>query len=102
MNTTGQSMKEAIINGNTLMGISMMFYSLPLIEMFGRLGFKWVLLDCEHGSLSLSEVENMAIAARSAGIHSIARPRTTSPADITAVLDRGALSYTHLTPPTKA
>ena len=89
MNTTGQSMKEAIVNGNTLMGISMMFYSLPLIEMFGRLGFKWVLLDCEHGSLSLSEVENMAIAARSAGIHSIARPRTNSPADITAVLDRG-------------
>ena len=89
MNTTKQDMKEAISNGHTLMGISMMFYSPQLAEMFARLGFDWVLLDCEHGSLSLSEVENLAIAARSAGIHSIARPRTNSPAEITAVLDRG-------------
>ncbi|MCC6720327.1 MAG: 2-dehydro-3-deoxyglucarate aldolase, partial [Acetobacteraceae bacterium] len=60
-----------------------------LVEMLGHAGFDWVLLDCEHGSLALSDVEIMAMAADAVGITAIARPRSNAPADIQSVMDRG-------------
>jgi 2-keto-3-deoxy-L-rhamnonate aldolase RhmA len=48
-----------------------------------------VLLDCEHGSLSLADVEVMAMAADAVGITPIARPRSNAAADIQSVMDRG-------------
>jgi 2-keto-3-deoxy-L-rhamnonate aldolase RhmA len=71
------------------LGCSLMFPSPQLVEMLAHAGFDWVLLDCEHGSLSLSDVEIMAMAADAAGITPIARPRSNSPADIQSVMDRG-------------
>jgi 2-keto-3-deoxy-L-rhamnonate aldolase RhmA len=66
-----------------------MFPSPQLVEMLGHAGFDWVLLDCEHGSLSGADVEVMAMAADAVGITAIARPRSNSAADIQSVLDRG-------------
>ena len=82
-------MKALIQAGKPALGCSLMFTSPQLVEMLGHAGFDWVLLECEHGSLSLSDVEIMAMAADAAGITAIARPRSNAAADIQSVLDRG-------------
>ena len=82
-------MKEKFSAGQPALGCSLMFPSLQIVEMLGHAGFDWVLLDCEHGSLSLADVEVMAMAADAAGITVIARPRTNSNFDIQSVMDRG-------------
>lgn len=82
-------MKALIRSGRPALGCSLMFPSPQLVEMLGHAGFDWVLLDCEHGSLSGADVEVMAMAADAVGITAIARPRGNSAADIQSVLDRG-------------
>jgi 4-hydroxy-2-oxoheptanedioate aldolase len=59
--------------------------------MVGKLGFDWVLIDCEHGTISLETVEMLAMAAEACGITPIARPCTKSPHDILNVMDRGVM-----------
>jgi 4-hydroxy-2-oxoheptanedioate aldolase len=82
-------MKELIRCGRPALGCSLMFPSPQLVEMIGHAGFDWVLLDCEHGSLSGADVEVMAMAADAVGITAIARPRSNGAADLQSVLDRG-------------
>ncbi|MEZ5854006.1 MAG: aldolase/citrate lyase family protein [Hyphomicrobiaceae bacterium] len=82
-------MKDKIARGEPALGISLMFPAPQIVEMLSYAGFDWVLLDCEHGSLSLADVELMAMAADASGITAIARPRSNSSADIQSVMDRG-------------
>ena len=82
-------MKQKLARGEAALGCSLMFPSAPLVEMLGHAGFDWVLLDCEHGSLSLADVELMCMAADAVGITAIGRPRSNSAADIQSMLDRG-------------
>jgi 4-hydroxy-2-oxoheptanedioate aldolase len=84
-------MKELLAAGRPALGCSVMFPSAPLVEMLGHAGFDWVLIDCEHGSIGLADVEVMAMAAEAAGITAIARPRSNAPGDIQAVMDRGVM-----------
>lgn len=82
-------MKDKIAGGGVALGVSLMFPAPQLVEMLAYAGFDWVLLDCEHGSLSLVDVELMAMAADASGITAIARPRSNDAADIQSVMDRG-------------
>ena len=84
------AMKEKMAGGGVALGVSMMVPSPQLVEMLAYAGFDWVLLDCEHGSLSLADVELMCMAADASGITPIARPRSNAAADIQSVMDRGA------------
>jgi 4-hydroxy-2-oxoheptanedioate aldolase len=84
-------LKAKLLSGQPALGCSMMFPSPQIVEMLGHAGFDWVLLDCEHGSLSLADVEVMSMAADAVGISPIARPRTNSTADIQSVMDRGVM-----------
>ncbi len=83
------AMKEKIARGEPALGASVMFPSPQLVEMLAYAGFDWVLLDCEHGSIGLVDLEVMAMAADAAGITPIARPRSNAASDIQAVMDRG-------------
>ena len=56
-------MKEKLLAGEPVFGVSVMFPSPQVVEMIGGLGFDWVLIDCEHGSISPEGVELMAMAA---------------------------------------
>ena len=60
------------------------------VEMIGHAGFDWVLIDMEHGTITLESAELMIMAAEAAGITPIVRPRSNAPADISAAMDRGA------------
>jgi len=70
-------LKGKLKAGQPALGCSVMFPSPQIVEMLGHAGFDWVLLDCEHGSLSLAHVEIMAMAADAVGITPIARPAAT-------------------------
>jgi 4-hydroxy-2-oxoheptanedioate aldolase len=82
-------MKAKIARGEPALGCSVMFPSPQIVEMLGCAGFDWVLIDCEHGSIGLADVELMAMACDAVGITPIARPRTNAAGDIQSVMDRG-------------
>ncbi len=82
-------MKEKLRAGEPVFGVSVMIPSPQIVEMVGAAGFDWVLLDCEHGTLTLESVELMAMAAEASGITAIARPVTRSAEHILQMLDRG-------------
>jgi 4-hydroxy-2-oxoheptanedioate aldolase len=84
-------MKEKLRAGEPVYGVSVMIPSPQIVEMIGAAGFDWVLLDCEHGTLTLESVELMAMAAEACGITAIARPVSRSPEHILQVLDRGVM-----------
>ena len=56
-------MKAKIARGEVALGCSVMFPSPQIVEMLGYAGFDWVLIDCEHGSIGLADVELMVMAA---------------------------------------
>ena len=82
-------LKEKLTRGKPAFGCSIMFPSPQLVEMLAYAGFDWVLLDCEHGSLSLADVEVMAMAADASGITAIGRPESNAPEAIQRIMDRG-------------
>ncbi len=89
MNTN--QMKKKLQSGQPAFGVSVMFPSPHIVDIVGRLGFDWVLIDCEHGSISLESVELMAMAAESAGVTPIARPPVNSFEAIGQLMDRGVM-----------
>ena len=84
-------MKATIRSGQPAFGVSVMIPSPQVVEMVGKLGFDWVLIDCEHGTISLENVELMIMAAEASGITPIVRPGTKDPDDILKAMDRGAM-----------
>lgn len=84
-------MKEKLRRGEAVFGVSVMIPSPQIVEMIAAAGFDWVLLDCEHGTLTLESVELMAMAAEASGITAIARPVSRAPEHILQVLDRGVM-----------
>lgn len=84
-------MKEKLCAGKPVYGVSVMIPSPQIVEMIAAAGFDWVLLDCEHGTITLESVELMAMAAEASGITAIARPVSRSPEHILQVLDRGVM-----------
>lgn len=84
-------LKEKLLAGEPAFGVSVMFPSPQVVEMVGKLGFDWVLIDCEHGSTSSESVEMMAMAAELTGITPIARPLSNTTEEILKVMDRGAM-----------
>ncbi|MCP5153415.1 MAG: 2-dehydro-3-deoxyglucarate aldolase [Ectothiorhodospiraceae bacterium] len=83
-------MKAKLLADQPALGVSVMIPSVQIVEMLGRLGFDWVLIDCEHGSIGIESVELMVMAAEAAGITPIVRPASNSARDILQVMDRGA------------
>jgi len=84
-------MKAKIRSGQPALGVSVMFPSPQIVEMIGALGFDWVLIDCEHGTIDVESVELLVMAAEVSGLTPIVRPPSRDPADILRVLDRGAM-----------
>lgn len=84
-------MKRKFLAGEPAFGVSIMFPSPHIVDIVGRLGFDWVLIDCEHGSIGIESVELMVMAAETAGVTPIARPATNSSEAIGQLMDRGVM-----------
>ena len=84
-------MKQKLAAGEPIFGLSVMIPSPQIVEIAGRLGFDWVLIDFEHGAISPETLQSMVMAAESSGITPLARPATHSEQEITKLLDAGVL-----------
>lgn len=83
--------KEKMFTGHPAFGVSLMFPAPQVVEMLGRLGFDWILIDCEHGIFSPESIQHMVLAAEVIGLTPIVRPASNSAEAIAQVLDCGAL-----------
>ena len=59
------------------------------VELLGAIGYDFVMIDCEHGPMSLDEVEHMVRAAEAFGITPITRIPNHEDSTILRFLDRG-------------
>ena len=84
------AIKSKFAVGEIAFGCSIMIPSPQMVEMVGHAGFDWVLIDMEHGTITLETAELMIMAAESVGLTPIVRPPSNSSADITSAMDRGA------------
>src|SRR5262245_4225653 len=75
--------------GKGVLGASSRQHAPDLLELFGAIGYDFVMLDGEHGSMSLDEVEHMVRAAEAFGITPIARIPNHEDSTILRFLDRG-------------
>ena len=81
---------ENIKSNKTAVGLNLNINSTHMIEFFGSMGFDWVFIDCEHGSMSDSEAENMIRAAELYDMAPVVRVSANEPFLILRMLDAGA------------
>lgn len=84
-------MKVKFAAGEPAFGLSVMFASPQMVEMAKPMGFDWVLIDCEHGSIGIESAELMIMAAEAAGLTPIVRPPSKAAKEISQVMDLGAM-----------
>ncbi len=84
------TLKEKLVAGKAVFGVMITFPSPQVVEMLGHLGFDWVLIDNEHGSITVDNSEPVIVASELTGIAPIVRPVANRPEIIAPFLDRGA------------
>src|SRR5262252_2391974 len=62
------TLKQRLYAGKAAFGVMCTFPSPPVVEMLGRLGFDWILLDNEHGSITVDTAEACIAAAELTGM----------------------------------
>lgn len=84
------TLKQRLQAGRAAFGVMCTFPSPPVVEMLGHLGFDWILLDNEHGSITVDTAEACIAAAELTGMAPIVRPVGNRPEIIAPFMDRGA------------
>jgi 4-hydroxy-2-oxoheptanedioate aldolase len=84
------TLKQKLADGKPVFGVMLTFPAPPVVEMLGYMGFDWILLDNEHGSITVDSAEDVIRAAELTGIAPIVRPVANRPEMIAPFLDRGA------------
>jgi 4-hydroxy-2-oxoheptanedioate aldolase len=84
------TVKQKLADGKPVFGVMLTFPAAPVVEMLGYMGFDWILLDNEHGSITVDTAEDVIRAAELTGIAPIVRPVANRPEMIAPFLDRGA------------
>jgi len=77
--------------GEVVFGCFANFPAPTIVEMCGLLGFDFVLIDCEHGSIAFPQAVHMIRAADSVGIVPFVRTPLNEPQWTMRYLDAGAL-----------
>jgi len=83
--------KQKIQAGETVYGAFINMYCPPIVEIFGLIGFDFVIIDAEHGPMGIENCENMVRAADSVNITPIIRVAVNTQQNILRYLDIGAL-----------
>jgi 4-hydroxy-2-oxoheptanedioate aldolase len=84
------TLKQRLYDGKAAFGVMCTFPAPAVVEMLGHLGFDWILLDNEHGSITVDTAEACIAAAELTGLAPIVRPVGNRPEIIAPFLDRGA------------
>src|SRR5207244_12850712 len=82
------TLKQQLYAGKAAFGVMCTFPSPPVVEMLGYLGFDWILLDNEHGSITVDTAESCIAAAELSGMAPIVRPVGNKREIIEPFLDR--------------
>ena len=98
------TMKKKLQHGQPVFGSMITFPSPVVVEMLGYLGYDWVLIDNEHGNITVDLAEDMIRAAEYSGTAPIVRPVGNRPEIISPFLDRGAwgVQVPHVNTPEEA
>ena len=98
------TLKLKLQAGQPVFGSMITFPSPAVVEMLGYLGYDWVLIDNEHGSVTVDLAEEMIRAAEYSGAAPIVRPVANRPEIIAPFLDRGAwgVQVPHINTPDEA
>ena len=81
--------KAKLGEGNVVFGAIISRFAPDLVELFGAIGYDFVMIDCEHGPMDLDQVEHMVRAAEVFDITPIARIPDHAESTILRFLDRG-------------
>jgi len=83
-------LKEALQDGKVVFGPFLKFTDPAVVEIMGFAGFDFVIIDTEHGPISMENAQNMIRAAESVNITPIIRVGSNDEVLILRALDIGA------------
>ena len=83
-------LKKTLNEGKIVFGPFMKFTDPAVVEIMGFAGFDFVIIDAEHGPISIQDAQNMIRAAETANITPIIRVSSNDEALILRALDIGA------------
>ena len=84
------NLKEALKEGKNVFGPFMKFTDPAVVEIMGFAGFDFVIIDAEHGPISMQNAQNMIRAAEIVNITPVIRVGNNDEALILRALDIGA------------
>lgn len=84
-----RALRAALAGNAQILATFLLIPRLEVVEMLGLAGFDAVVIDLEHGPISLPNVQDLAAAAQGAGMYAVARVGGNSEAEIGRVLDAG-------------
>ena len=91
MNSISASFRQRLrAPGRALLGTFVKSPSPQAIEIFGDLGFDFVIIDAEHAPLDRGTIDHLLLAAKASGIAALVRVAETSASHILSPLDSGA------------
>ncbi len=77
--------------GGAAMGVNIQTTSPENVEMAGAAGYDFVIIDCEHGVMSMDRTIEMLRAADATGVTPVVRVPDQAPGSIMRALDAGAM-----------
>jgi len=83
-------LKEKLEKGCPVIGSFVKITDPAVVEIMGRAGFDFAIIDMEHGPITVETAQNSVRAAELAGISPIIRVSRNDPVDILRCLDIGA------------
>lgn len=83
-------LKKALRDGKVVFGPFLKFTDSAVVEIMGFAGFDFVIIDAEHGPISIENAQNMIRTAESVNISPVIRVDNNDEALILRALDIGA------------
>ena len=83
-------LKQTLKNGGTAIGMFITCDSPDIVEVVGLTGFDFIIIDTEHGPLSVETTQNLIRSAELRGMTPITRVTEQSETTILRSLDAGA------------
>src|SRR6202044_385051 len=82
--------KRIMSSGGLALGVSLTVADPFVAEVVGAADFDFVLIDAEHASIAIDQLQMMLIALRASESTVLVRPVANDPAQIKQILDLGA------------
>lgn len=91
MYPTENPLKQAIADGRAIHGLFIQTGSCELLEIAGMVGYDFVVIDCEHGSIDLIGAIQLVRAAEAVGVTPLVRVPDHNPTFLSKVIEAGAM-----------